>query len=296
MIILPGPASLELAHHLADKLKAKLVPVFFKKFPDGESYIRIDGNIEGEDVVIVQTTSPPQNERMIQLFLITSAAKTYGGQKITAVVPYFAYSRQDKVFLAGEAFSAKTIVDILGTCGVTEIITVNAHNPAALKSFAIPVNDLSAIPLLAEHFRDQDFEGAVSLSMGKKGLATAREAASILKGACDYIPTQRDRHTGKVTIEEKPLSVKGKVAIFFDDIISSGGTMIKAVAHAKSQGAVKVYAACVHPLLIANAKEKIIQSGADGVVGTDSVPSQISVVSVAPIIAKALIEPRSIKS
>ncbi len=288
MIILPGPASPELAPRLADKLKATVVPVFFKKFPDGENYIRIDGNIQGEEVVIVQTTSPPQDERIIQLFLITSAAKTHGARRIRVVMPYFAYSRQDKIFLPGEAFSAKTIVDMLKTCGATEIITVNAHNPAALKSFTIPVNDLSAIPLLAEHFRDLGFEGAVSLSMGKKGLATARDASRILEGAYDYISTRRDRHTGKVRIEEKPLDVRGKIAVIFDDIIGSGGTMMKAVAHAKSQGAAEVYAACVHALLVANAKEKIIQCGADGVVGTDSVPSPVSVVSVAPIIATAL--------
>jgi ribose-phosphate pyrophosphokinase len=288
MIILPGPASQDLATRLASELKAKLIPVFSKKFPDGESYVRIDSDVQGEDVVIVQTTSPPQDERMMQLFLTASAAKDNGTKKITAVVPYFAYSRQDKIFLPGETFSAKTVVDLLKACGVTQIITVNAHNPTALKHFTIPTKDLSAIPLLAKYFVDKGFEGAVSLSMGKKGLATAEEAANVLKGAADYVPTQRDRHTGKATIEEKPLNVKGKVAIIFDDIISSGGTMIRAVAHTKRQGANKVYAACVHPLLIADSREKIIQNGADAVIGTDSVPSPVSVVSVAPVIAEAL--------
>ncbi|MFP3984480.1 MAG: ribose-phosphate diphosphokinase [Candidatus Bathyarchaeia archaeon] len=290
MIILPGPASQELAKRLSAEAKARIVPLSFKKFPDGESYIRIEGDVKGEDVAIVQTTSPPQDERLIQLFIIASAAKHQGAEKITAAVPYFAYSRQDKIFLPGEAFTAKIVVDILGHCGVTQIITVNAHNPAALKSFNVPVRDLSAIPLLAKYFKDQNFEGAVSLSMGKKGLATAEEAAKVLKGPCDYIPTRRDRHTGKVNIEEKPLKVKGKVAIVFDDIISSGGTMIKAVAHAKKQGATKVYAACVHPLLMDDAGEKIIQSGAEEIVGTDSVPNSASVVSVAPLIAKAFTE------
>jgi ribose-phosphate pyrophosphokinase len=288
MIILPGPASQDLANRLASELKAKLIPVFFKKFPDGESYVRIDSDVQGEDAVIVQTTSPPQDERMMQLFLTVSAAKDHGARKITAVVPYFAYSRQDRIFLPGETCSAKTLVNLLKTCGATQIITVNAHNPAALKHFNIPTEDLSAIPLLAQHFVDKGFEGAVSLSMGKKGLVTAEEAANVLKGPADYVATRRDRHTGKVTIEEKPLNVKGKVAIIFDDIISSGGTMIKAVAHTKRQGANRVYAACVHPVLIADSREKIIQNGADAIIGTDSVPSPVSVVSVAPVIAEAL--------
>ena len=288
MIILPGPSSQELANRLAVELRTRLIPVFFKRFPDGESYIRIEGDVKDEDVVVVQTTSPPQDERMMQLFLITSAARDQGAQRITAVVPYFGYSRQDKVFLKGEAFSAKTIVELLKTCGVTQIVTLDAHNPSTLSSFNVPVKDLSAIPLLARYFKDLGFANAVSLSMGKKGAGTAEEADKILLGGYDYVSTRRNRYTGEVTIEEKPLEVRGKVVIFFDDIISSGGTMIKAVAYAKKQGALKVYVACVHPLLMANAKEKIIESGADEVVGTDSVPSQVSVVSVASLIAEAL--------
>ncbi len=289
MIILPGPASPNLGKCLAAELDTNLVPVYFKKFPDGESYVRIDGNVENQEVVIVQTTSPPQDERLMQLFLMSSAVKHNGAKTITAVLPYFAYSRQDKIFVPGEAFSVKTVVDILETCGVNQIISINSHSPAALSSLSIPVTDHSAIPLLAKHFKKNGIEGAVSLSMGKKGLAMSKEAAAIINGECDYIETRRDRHTGYVDIKEKPLRVKNKTVIFFDDIISSGGTMAKAVAYAKRQGAKKVYAACVHPLLIDDAREKIINNGAEEIVGTDTVPSQVSVVSVAPIIAKALV-------
>jgi ribose-phosphate pyrophosphokinase len=288
MKILSGPASPNLCKSLAAELETNLVPVHFKKFPDGESYVRIVGNVENQEVAIVQTTSPPQDERLMQLFLMSSAAKHNGAKTITAVLPYFAYSRQDKIFLPGEAFSVKTIVDILETCGVNQIISINAHSPDALTSLSIPVLDFSAIPLLARHFKKNRIEGAVSLSMGKKGLAMAKEAAAIINGECDYIETRRDRHTGNVEIKEKPLRIKNKTVIFFDDIISSGGTMAKAVAYAKKQEAKKVYAACVHPLLIDDALEKIIHIGAEEIVGTDTVPSQVSIVSVAPIIAKAL--------
>jgi len=288
MLILPGPSSPNLAHVLAKTLRTRLVPVFFKKFPDSENCLRIDGDIRDEDVVIVQTTSPPQDERMMQLFLLSSAAKSQGARTITAVVPYFAYCRQDQAFIPGEAFSVKILVDLLKVCGVTKIITVDAHNPAVLRSLVLPVHDLSAIPLLANYFKDQGFEGAVSLSMGKKGLENAKRASRVLKGGYDYVPTIRDRNTGKISIEEKPLNVQEKVAIFFDDIISSGGTMIKAVAYAKRQQARTVFAACVHPLLIGDARRRILQSGAAEVVGTDSVPSQVSVVSVAPVIVEAL--------
>jgi len=288
LIVVPGPASVELGRKIAELLKTKAVPVEFKRFPDGESYIRFEDNVKNKDVIIIQTTSPPQNENLIQLLLMADNAKDMKAKSITAVVPYFAYARQDSRFRLGEALSVKTIVTLLKTCGVSRVITVNSHNPVILKTLPIPVEDLSAISLLAQHFKRKGFKNAFSVSLGKKGMETAEEANRVLKGGCDYIPTQRDRATGNVTIEKKTLPVKNRDAIIFDDIISSGGTMIKAVSWVKEQGASRVYAACVHPLLIGDTRDKILRAGADGVVGTDSVLSPVSEVSVAPLIAEAL--------
>jgi ribose-phosphate pyrophosphokinase len=290
LIIVPGPASVELGHKIVDLLKAKVVDIEFKRFPDGESYIRFKDNVKGEDIAIVQTTSPPQNENLIQLFLIADNAREMGAKSITAVVPYFAYARQDSVFRLGEALSVKTIVALLKTCGVRRIITVNSHNPTLLKKMPVPIEDLSAISLLAQHFKERGLENAFSISMGKKGLPTAAEANKVLHGGFDYIPTQRDRVTGTVTIEKKTLPVKGRTAVVFDDIVSSGGTMIKAVSLLKEQGAKNVYAACVHPLLIGDTKDKILNAGADEIVGTDTTHSSVSKVSVASLIVEALKE------
>jgi len=288
MIVVPGPASTELGKLIAKELKVKAVPVEFKRFPDGESRIRLEGDVQGEDVTIVQTTGPPQNENVVQLFLLADTAKDMGAKTITAVVPYFAYARQDKRFRSGECFSVKTIVTLLRTCGVNRILTVNSHNPAIIKTLSMPVEDLSAFGLLAEHFRKLGFKGSFAVSMGKKGLDTAAEAGKVLGGSYDYIPTQRDVVTGNVTIEKKPLPIKGKDVIVFDDIVSSGGTMMKTVAWVKEQGARRVIAVCVHPLLTEDVREKLLKSGADDVVGTDTVPSRVSKVSVAPLIVQAL--------
>jgi len=290
LIVVLGPASAELGRKIGAVLKIKAMPIECKRFPDGESYIRFADStlIKGEDVAIVQTTSPPQNENLIQLFLMADNAKDIGAKSITAVVPYFAYARQDSRFRTGEALSVKTVVNLLKTCGVSRIITVNSHNPTILKTLPIPVEDLSAFSLLAQHFKGKGFKNAFSVSLGKKGMETATEANRVLKGGCDYVPTQRDRVTGNVTIEKKTLPVKNRAAIIFDDIISSGGTMIKVVSWVKEQGARRVYAACVHPLLIGDTRDKILKAGADGVVGTDSVPSPVSEVSVASLIAEAL--------
>lgn len=288
MIMIPGPASQELGREIANILKIRAVPVEFKRFPDGESRIRFTESVEGKDVVIVQTTGPPQNENLIQLFIMADNARDLKAESITAVVPYFAYARQDKRFRPGEPFSVKTIVSLFETCGVTRIITVNSHNPEILKAFTMHIDDLSAVSLLAQYFQKQGFEEAFSISLGKKAVNMAIQADSVLEGGYGYASTQRDKVTGEVTIEEKTLPIKNRDVVIFDDIISSGGTMARAVEWAKKQGARRVYVACVHPLLIGDAKDKILESGAEGIIGTDSVPSPFSVVSVAPLIAKAL--------
>ena len=291
MKVIPGPASKELGEKLAKLLNAEVVPVFVKTFSDGESYIRFEKqSLRNEDVVIVQTTGPPQDQRLIQLMLMADNARDMETKSITAVVPYLAYSRQDKRFLAGEAFSTKTIIKSLEGCGVDSIITVNAHNPAVLKTFTIPVQDLSAIPLLAEYFMSNNLvENSLALSLGKKALGVAQEADRVLHGGYDYLSTKRDVATGNVTLEDKELPIRNRDVIVFDDIISSGGTMAKAVKFAKEEGARRVYVACVHPLLMGDSQRRIIENGAEQIIGTDCVQSPVSKVSVAPLISQVLI-------
>ena len=292
MKIIPGPASKELGEKLAEHLHAETVPVFLKTFPDGESYIRFETqSLKNEDVVIVQTTSPPQDQRLIQLLLMADNAKDMEARSITAVVPYFAYGRQDKRFLPGEAFSAKTIVRALENCGVNRMITINVHNPTILKNFNIPIQDLSAIPLLAEYFKTNKLvQSPLSLSMGKKAVGVAQEADNVLHGGYDYVASKRDAVTGNVTLEDKPLHVKNHDVIIFDDIISSGGTMAKTVKMVKEKGARKVYAACVHPLLMGDSYKRIIENGAEEIIGTDAVQSPVSKVSIAPLVGKVLMQ------
>ena len=290
MKIIPGPASTQLGRRIAEYLKTEPTAVFLKMFPDGETYIRFETTtLKDEEVVIVQTTSPPQDQRLIQLMLMADNAKDMEAYKTTAVIPYLAYSRQDKRFMLGEAFSIKTIVKTLHACGIERIITVNAHNPTVLKNLSVPITDLSAVPTLAEHFKNNRLtERPVSISMGKKAIGVAQEADNILHGGYDYVSSRRDVRTGVVTLEDKPLAVENRDVIIFDDIISSGGTMAKAVKMVKTKGAGKVYCACVHPLLIGDSLKRIIENGAEEVIGTDAVESSVSKVSIAPLIGKAL--------
>lgn len=289
MIVVPGPASQNLGQKIAETLNARIVPVKLKTFPDGEYCLRFDGDVKDEEVIVVQTTGPPQDTNIMQLLMLVDAAKDLGAEKVTAVVPYLAFARQDKRFLPGEAVSAETFVKLIEACGTDRFITVNIHSENTLKRFSVPTANLSAITSLAEHFKNRGLDGAFSLSPDKGAVELVEEADKVLGGGCGWLRKERNRFTGEIQLEEKSLKVKGRDVIVFDDIISTGGTIARAVKMLKSQGARRVYAACVHPLLIGEAKTKIIESGAEEIVGTDSIPSSVRTVSLAPLIAEALV-------
>ena len=290
MKIIPGPSSTELGRKIAEILGVETVSVAHKKFPDSESYIRLEGEVKGEEIVIVQSTGPPQDTSLIQLFILADAAKDLGAKRVIAIVPYLAYARQDKRFLPGEAISIQTIGKLLKTSGIDELITVNVHESKVLEKFEIPAKSISAIGLLADYFKSKGLERAFALAPDEGAAEFAIEASKVLGGDYGWLHKERDRYTGEVRTEEKNLDVSGKDAIIFDDIISTGGTTANAVKILRKQGARRVFAACVHPLMIGNAKERILQAGAEEIVGTDSVPSNVTVVSLAPLLAKALTE------
>jgi ribose-phosphate pyrophosphokinase len=239
-------------------------------------------------VAIVQTTSPPQDTKLIQLAFIADAAKRNGASKVTAIVPYLAYARQDKIFLQGENISIETIAHMLSVAGVDALITVNVHSANALTKFPFPSRSLSAVPLLAEHFTRRGFKKAFVLAPDKGAMGIVEEAKKVLGGECGYLEKQRDRYTGQVSVSKKAFDVRDKTVIIFDDIISTGGTIVGAARMLKELGAARVFAACVHPLLIGDAKKRILDAGVEEIVGTDSVASRVSKVSLAPLISKEL--------
>ena len=288
MIVVPGPSAKNLGKKVAEGLKAKIVEVNVKGFPDGEYSLRFDGDLTDEEVVVVQTTGAPQDTNVMQLLLTLDAVKDLGAKKVTAVVPYLAFARQDKRFLAGEAVSSQTLVKLLEACNIDKFVTVNIHAKNSLNWFSVPTMNLSAISLLAQDFKSRGLDGAFSLSPDKGAIGLAEEADKVLGGGCGWLRKERDRYTGEIQVEEKCLNVKGKDVIVFDDIISTGGTIARAIKMLKSQGARRVFAACVHPLLIGEATTKILASGAEEIVGTDSIPSSVRTVSLAPLIVEAL--------
>jgi ribose-phosphate pyrophosphokinase len=219
---------------------------------------------------------------------MADAARRGGAKKVTAVVPYLAYARQDKTFLAGEGISVETVARMLKAAGIDELVTVNIHSEPALGHFPFPAKTLSAIPLLAEYFVQKGYRGAFALSPDKGAMYIARQAQRVLGGDAGHLDKQRDRYTGQTAQTTEGLSVKGKTVIVFDDIISTGGTIVGAAKILRKQGVKHVFCACVHGLLIGDAEKHILDAGVEEIVGTDSVPGSVSKVSLAPLLSQEL--------
>lgn len=292
MIVIPGPASTELGKRIARALGVEAHPMEHRVFPDGESYIRLTTPVEGEAVVIVQTTSPPQDTRLMQLFMMASTVADLGAGRVICVVPYLAYARQDKRFLDGEALSLDIVIQMLEAVGADDLIAIDAHSALFLqrvqKLHEIRVKNLSAIPLLAEHLKKLGYGGAYSLAPDRGAVHLAELGGDVLAGGYGFFEKRRDRRTGEIEMTVKNLEIRGRDAVVFDDIISSGGTMATAVAGLKTQGARRVAAACTHALFRGNAKKNIREAGADLIVATDTVETEFSQVSVARLIAEQI--------
>jgi len=289
LIVVPAPASRVLGLKIAELSRVKAVEVESKFFPDGETYLRFTEDPKGEEVVIVQSTYPPQDTHLLQLLLLADNAVRLGAKPITAVVPYLAYSRQDKAFRPYEAVSIKTILKLFESCGINRLITFNIHEPSVLRDTRFKVENLSAVPNLIDYLRGLGLEGAVAFAPDEKAVKMAREAGGALGGGYGWFTKKRDRITGEIEMTpESEVNVKGKDTVIIDDIISSGSTTATAVRMLKAQGAKRVYAACVHPLLAPGAYERIMRAGAEALIGTDTIPCEASQVTVAPTIADYL--------
>jgi len=287
--VICGPASKALAEAVSTLTGFECVPVSFKVFPDGESYVRLEGSVQGENVTIVQTTCPPmQDGKLFQLAFMADAAKRDGAKKVTAVVPYLAYARQDKAFLSGEGISVETVARMLKAAGIDDLVTVNVHSEPTLAKFPFSAKTLSAIPLLADYFVQKGYGGAFALSPDKGAMYIAEQAQQVLGGEAGHLDKQRDRYTGQTVQTAQGLNVKRQTVIIFDDIISTGGTIVGAAKILRELGAKHVFCACVHGLLIGDAEKRILDAGVEEIVGTDSAPGSVSKVSLAPLLSREL--------
>src|SRR3989454_11161430 len=235
MKVVGGSASVPLARGIAKEVRAGFVDVALEKhpggFPDGERYVRLLGPVAGEHVVLVQTTHP--DPMIVELLLLADAIRDAGARRITAVVPYFGYGRQDKRFLDGEPISAKTIAKHIGV-DCDELLTMAIPaNPEILRTFPLPTREVSGMPAIGRYLKSAKVD--VLLAPDEGALRLAKEASAIASVPLDFLVKERiDSYT--VTIEPKALAVKGKSIGIVDDVISTGGRIATAAKELKAQG------------------------------------------------------------
>ncbi len=274
MIVVSGSASSSFSKSLADELDAQLAQSESRRFPDDECYVRIHDNLDGEDVILVQTTYP--DEKIIELFLLQAAVREFHVKRLITVVPYFGYARQDKTFNAGEPISAKVLAEHIQLRS-DSFITVDIHEENILNWFTIPAKNVSAMAQIGAYIKNTGCDIIIAPDKGAQDLASS--VAKVVGCSWDYL--EKTRIDGEhVEMKAKTLSVSGKRVAIVDDIIATGGTIVKATEQLKSQGAKEVYAACTHGLFAKSALPKL-QSVCDNVISTDTIENETSVVSAA---------------
>ncbi len=279
-MLVTGTASQTLGPRLAKAIGCDEAATDIKRFPDLEVYARILDDVEGKHVIICQTTAP--NENLVELLLLQDAAQEASAARVTSVVPYYGYARQDQVFKAGEAVSSRAIARALATTA-DSVITVDPHKEEILDFFFQGAHSVSAVPQLADELGKWGVDAILAPDKGARD--RAERAAQQLGIPHDHLEKVRLGPT-EVKIEPKDLDVDGMRVAIVDDMIASGGTMIKAADQLKDNGAQKVYAACTHGLFTGGAVPKLLASGIDRVLCTDSLDVEgCDTVSCAPAIA-----------
>ena len=291
MKIIGGSGGRLLTALVAQELGLKASKVEIKRFPDGEKYIRIDDDVSGEDVAIIQSMHHEPDNFLFEYFLLCDTVRDLGAKRVIGVLPYFAYARQDSRFNPGEAVSFRTVTKLIEDVGTTELFSIDMHQHRVgrvSELLRIPVYNLTAAPLLAEYVKaNMQLEKPVVIGPDEESEQWASAAAKVIGADHDILQKKR-LGAEKVEITARSLNVRGRDVLIMDDIISTGGTIVEATKILKGQGARHVIVACTHPILAQDALAKIYESGAEIVVGTDTVPSPVSYVSVAPVIADAI--------
>ena len=285
--IISGKTSENLAKELSKKINANLVKSEIRVFPDGESKITLIGKISKKKSIVLQSIYPPVDTNLVQVLSLITKAKE-NSSEVIAVIPYMGYARQDREFLPGEIVTMKVLGKLFKSAGASKIIVVDIHSSIGLKHFSIKTKNVTAIPDLVGFFKKLSLKNPLVVSPDQGGKERAKEFAKEFNS--DYIALEktRDRKTGKVKIKTKNLEVENRDLILVDDIISTGGSIIKATQFLKKQKCKKIYVACTHALLINDAEKKIKKAGVTSIISTNTIPGKTSKVDISKTIAKAI--------
>jgi ribose-phosphate pyrophosphokinase len=289
-----GNANLPLAEEIAQHLRVEVGDADVSRFSDGEVYVQINENVRGQDVFVIQPTSPPVNDNLMELLVMIDAFKRASARRITAVLPYYGYGRQDRKSQSRVPISAKLVADLITTAGANRVLAIDLHAGQIQGFFNIPVDHLFAAPVLIDHLEKKQLEDLVLVSPDAGGVERARAIAKRLRAGLAIIDKRRDGPNVAVfmyLIGE----VKGKDVVVIDDLIDTAGTLIQAVEAVKREGARRVLACGVHPVLSGPAMSRLANSDLEELIITNSIPlppekqlPKIHVLSVAPLLAEAI--------
>jgi len=294
-LIFSGTSNPELADRIADRLGTRLGPVEHETFGNGETYCRFGESIRGADVFLVQSCSPPVNDHLVELLLMIQASRLASAHRITAVLPWFPYSRQDKKSASREPISARLVADLLEAAGADRVLTMDLHAGQIQGFFEIPVDHMTALPLFTSHFRKLASEGAtlaaVSPDLGRVKLA--RRLSEALNADLAIVTKTRPGHDVAEAAEVVG-AVEGKTVVLGDDMIVTGSTLISATEALLAAGAVEVHAFATHALFAGGALDRLQTSRLAEIAVTDTVriseptPPKLTVLSVADVLADTI--------
>ena len=285
--VIAGSASKDLGKRIARRLKAPYVEAKTRVFPDGESKITFGRIPKNSVILVVQSTYPPVDTNLLQALSIISQARKVSS-KIYAIIPYMGYARQDRQFLSGEVVTMSIVARMLRSAGAKKIVVVDIHSKIALNHFKIPKENISAIPELAKYFKRMKLIDALVVSPDMGGALRAKRFASLINTDFIALKKSRNRKTGKVVIQSSKVDVRGKDLILVDDIISTGGSIVKAAQFLKKQKCKRVFVACTHGLFVEDAEKKIKNAGVSRIISTNTIPRNTSKVDISGVIVDSV--------
>jgi len=296
MKILSGTSNTKLSKDIAKQLKLKLVNTNIKRFNDGEIYIEIKENIRGNSVFVIQSTSNPANDNLMELLLVIDALRRSSAKNITAVIPYYGYARQDRKVAPRTSISAKVVANLLTNAGASRIVTVDLHAGQIQGFFDMPVDNLFTTPLFAKYIK-RKFKNKklICVSPDVGGVQRTRGLATRIKADLAIIDKRRPK-PGQSKVMNIIGDVKGKTCIIVDDIIDSGGTIVNAIDALKKAGATDVFVFITHAVLSGDAVSKIKKSKINKLIITDTINNsqkiknndKIEVLSISSLMAEAI--------
>ena len=296
LMLFSGTANPKLTQKVGDHLGVPVGDLMVKRFADGEIRVQINESVRGDDVFIVQSTSTPVNDHLMELLIIIDAFKRASARRVTAVLPYYCYARQDKKVKPREPIAAKLVANLLTTAGANRVLSMDLHAGQIVGFFDIPVDHLYAGPIIADYIQKNmpSLENAVVVSPDVGGVTRARALAEYL-GAPIAIVVKRRPEPNRCEVIELIGDVQGKTAIMIDDLIDTGGSILNGANFLLNRGAAEVYAACSHAVLSGDAAERLVASPIKKLIITDTIPfdeskrdGKIEVVSVSGLIADAI--------